>query len=282
MGCEMNPRIVLIECKDQKGLVQAITAVLSHRGLNIVTNSEFVDHDSSRFYMRTEVEGDTDPLQLRIELTSALPPGASVRLPDDNKRRIVVMATREYHCLGDLLLRNAFGEFNATIAAVIANQETLGPLVSRFDIPFHCVSHANKSKPEHEGEILAALASYDPEYIILAKYMRILSPDFVARYHNRTINIHHSFLPAFAGAHPYRQAFDRGVKIIGATAHYVTEKLDEGPIISQGVIPIDHTYSVEDMVQAGRDVEKTVLAKALKLVFDERVFLCGQRTVIFA
>jgi formyltetrahydrofolate deformylase len=278
----MNPRIVLIECRDQKGLVQAITAVLFHRSLNIVTNSEFVDHDSGRFYMRTEVEGDTDPLQLRSELTSVLPPGASVRLPDANKRRIVVMATKEYHCLGDLLLRNAFGEFNATIAAVIANQETLGPLVRRFDVPFHCVGHTSKSRPEHEGEILAALASYDPEYIILAKYMRILSPDFVARHCNRIINIHHSFLPAFMGAHPYRQAFERGVKIIGATAHYVTEKLDEGPIISQGVIPIDHTYGVEDMVQAGRDVEKTVLAKALKLVFDERVFLCGQRTVIFA
>jgi formyltetrahydrofolate deformylase len=278
----MSRRIVLIECADQKGLVHVITAVVLRHGLNIISNSEFVDQTTSRFYMRTEVEGDVNPDRLCAELVSVLPAGASVRIPSPGKRRIVVMVTKEYHCLGDLLLRNAFGELNATILAVIANRDVLGPLVGRFDIPFHYLSHENKSKVEHEGEMLATLQGYDPDYIVLAKYMRILSPEFVARYRHRAINIHHSFLPAFAGPHPYRQAFDRGVKIIGATAHYVTETLDEGPIISQGVIPVDHTYAAEDMVQAGRDVETTVLAKALKLVFDERVFLCGQRTIIFA
>ena len=278
----MKPQIVLIECSDQKGLVHVVTAVFLRHGLNIITNNEFVDQDTSRFYMRSEVEGEVKPDLLCGELISVLPAGASVRLPSTDKRRIVVMATREYHCLGDLLLRHTFGDLNATIAAVVANRETLGPLVGRFDIPFHFLSHENKSKAAHEEEVLATLQTYDPEYIILAKYMRILSPEFVARYRNRIVNIHHSFLPAFAGAHPYRQAFDRGVKIIGATAHYVTEVLDEGPIIAQGVIPVDHTYSVADMARAGRDVETTVLAKALKLVFDERVFLCGQRTVILA
>lgn len=278
----MTAQTVLIECSDRKGLIHAITAAILRHGLNIVSNSEFVDHDSGRFFMRTEIEGELDAAGLHAELTAALPEGAIVRLPSPGKRRIVVLATTEYHCLGDLLLRNAFGEFNATIAAVIANRDTLGPLVRRFEVPFHCVSHEGLSRPAHDDALLAAIAPYAPEYIILAKYMRVLGPAFIARYPSRIINIHHSFLPAFVGAKPYQQAFDRGVKIIGATAHYVTEVLDEGPIIAQSVIPVDHTYGVEDMVQAGRDVEKTVLAKALKLVFDDRVFLCGQRTVIFA
>lgn len=278
----MTAQTVLIECPDRKGLIHVITAAILQHGLNIVSNSEFVDHGSGRFFMRTEVEGELDADRLRTDLTAALPEGALVRLPHSGQRRIVVLATSEYHCLGDLLLRNAFGDFNATIAAVIANRDTLGPLVRRFDVPFHHVSHENLSRDEHDQQLLAAIAAYDPEYLILAKYMRVLGPAFITRYRDRIINIHHSFLPAFVGARPYQQAFDRGVKIIGATAHFVTEVLDEGPIIAQSVIPVDHTYSVEDMAQAGRDVEKTVLAQALKLVFDDRVFLCGQRTVIFA
>lgn len=278
----MNPQIVLIECRDQKGLIHTITATILRHGLNIISNSEFVDHGSSRFFMRTEIEGDLNAERLRSDLIATLPPGAEIRLPTREKRRIVVLATSEYHCLGDLLLRNAYGEFNANIVAVLANRDTLGPLVGRFDVPFHCISHEGLTRPQHDDALLAAIAPYGPEYIVLAKYMRVLGPAFIARYQNRILNIHHSFLPAFVGAKPYQQAFDRGVKIIGATAHYVTEILDEGPIIAQSVIPVDHTYSPEDMVQAGRDVEKTVLAKALKLVFDERVFLCGQRTVIFA
>lgn len=277
----MNACIVLIECADRKGLIHAVTAAILRHGLNIVSNSEFVDHDSGRFFMRSEVEGDVDREGLQADLAAVLPAGARVRLADRGPRRIVVLATREYHCLGDLLLRNAFGELNANLAAVVANHETLGPLVRRFDVPFHCVSHEGLSPARHDEQVLSVLAGYAPEYVILAKYMRVLGPAFIAAYPHRIINIHHSFLPAFTGAQPYRQAFERGVKIIGATAHFVTEALDEGPIIAQSVIPVDHTYGVEDMIQAGRDVEKTVLALALKLVFDERVFLCGQRTVIF-
>lgn len=278
----MNSQIVLIECRDQKGLVHAITGVILRHDLNIVSNNEFVDPVSGRFYMRTEIEGDLNPALLQADLCAALPPGTQVRLPSPGRRRIVILASKEYHCLGDLLLRSAFGELNATIGAVIANHETLGGLVRGFNIPFHYIGHVDKSRSEHEQALLAALETYSPEYVILAKYMRILSPEFVAQYRHRLINIHHSFLPAFVGASPYRQAFERGVKIIGATAHYVTEVLDEGPIISQSVIPVDHTYTVPDMVQAGRDVEKTVLARALELVLADRVFLCGQRTVILA
>jgi formyltetrahydrofolate deformylase len=277
----MDHQIILIECSDQPGLIHAVTGALFRSGLNIIRNDEFVDSGAKRFYMRTAVDGAVDQAALSRELSAALPAGALVRFPSRDKKRIAVLATREYHCLGDLLLRNAFGDLNASILAVISNHADLEPLVRRFDLPFHWISHEQKSRTAHEEEVLAALDRYNPEYLILAKYMRVLSPAFIERYRNRIINIHHSFLPAFAGASPYHQAFERGVKIIGATAHFVTENLDEGPILAQGVIPVDHNDTVEDMIQAGRDVEKTVLARAVKLVFDERVFLCGQRTIIF-
>jgi len=277
----MNHQIILIECRDQKGIIHAVTGVLLSHGLNIVQNSEFVDHDSGRFFMRTVVEDKVEPGRLADELQSVLPPDASVRFPSREKRRLVVMATKEYHCLGDLLLRHAFGDLNAEILAVVSNHAELGPLVRRFNIPYHFIPHEGKSRETHEAEILAVLERSDPEYIVLAKYMRVLTASFIGRFPNRMLNIHHSFLPAFTGAGPYRQAYERGVKIIGATAHFVTVNLDEGPIIHQGVIPVGHTYTVEDMIQAGRDVETSVLARAVKLVLDERVFLCGQRTIIF-
>jgi len=276
-----NSQIILIECQDRKGLIHAVTDVLLRHGVNIVQNNEFVDHESGRFYMRTAVEDTVDQDRVAPELQAVLPPGARVRFPGREKRRIVVLATKEYHCLGDLLLRHAFGDLNAEILAVISNHAELEELVRRFDIPYHHIPHEKKSRMEHEAEILAELARYDPEYVILAKYMRVLTADFINRFPSRMINIHHSFLPAFTGASPYRQAYERGVKIIGATAHFVTEKLDEGPIIAQGILPVAHTYTVEDMIRAGRDVEKSVLARAVKLVLDERVFLCGQRTIIF-
>jgi formyltetrahydrofolate deformylase len=276
-----NPQIILVECLDQKGLIHAITGVLLRHGLNIIQNDEFVDHESGRFYMRTAVEDTVEQGRVAGELQAVLPPGASVRFPGREKRRIVVLATKEYHCLGDLLLRHAFGDLNAEILSVISNHAELGDLVHRFGVPFHHISHEQKTRAEHEAAVLTELARYDPEYVILAKYMRVLTADFIKRFPSRMINIHHSFLPAFAGASPYRQAYERGVKIIGATAHFVTETLDEGPIIAQGIIPVAHNHTVDDMIQAGRDVEKSVLARAVKLVLDERVFLCGQRTIIF-
>jgi formyltetrahydrofolate deformylase len=164
---------------------------------------------------------------------------------------------------------------------VIANHDTLGSLVKPFGIPFHCVSHKDLKRDEHENRVMELVETYAPEYLVLAKYMRILTPRFVAKYKNRVINIHHSFLPAFIGAKPYHQAYERGVKIIGATAHIVTDDLDTGPIIAQGTIPVNHTYTAAAMVQAGRDVEKIVLARAVKLVLEERVFLHGNRSVVF-
>jgi formyltetrahydrofolate deformylase len=277
----MTAHIVLIECADRPGLVHAVTGVLLAHGLNITSNSEFVDREGGRFFMRTEAEGAADPAALEAALRAALPAEAVVRLPGGGRRRIVVLATREYHCLGDLLVRHAFGDLNAEIAAVISNHADLEPFVRRFDVPFHAIPHEGKSREAHEEELLAAIAPYAPEYLVLAKYMRILSGAFVAHYPNRILNIHHSFLPAFAGAAPYQQAYERGVKIIGATAHYVTENLDEGPIIAQGVVPVDHTYGAAEMARAGREVEKAVLARAVKLVCDERVFLFKGRTILF-
>ena len=278
---ENTTQILLIECPDQTGLVHRITGVLFHLGANVVSNHEFVDRATAHFFMRTEFSGSLDAEALLGQVRAVLPAVAGVRLTDATPRDVVVLVTREHHCLGELLLRHAHQELGARIRAIIGNHDTLAPLAGRFDVPFHHVSHVDRTREEHETAILAILDQYRPQYLVLAKYMRVLTSGFVSRYPGRIINIHHSFLPAFIGANPYQQAFDRGVKIIGATAHYVTVDLDRGPIIAQSVIPVDHTHGPGDMAQSGRDVEKLVLARALKLVFEERVFLSGNRTIIF-
>jgi formyltetrahydrofolate deformylase len=276
----LDRQLLLVDCPDEPGLIYRITRVLYEHDCNIVRNQEFVDAETARFFMRTEFTGGRAG-DVSDELTGVLPAGSNVRVAPTGGRRIVLLATREHHCVGELLLRNSFGELGASIQAVVGNHPTLAPLVERFGVPFHHVSHEGVPRPEHEARMLEAVQAYDPEYIVLAKYMRVLSPAFIAHYPHRIINIHHSFLPAFAGAQPYRQAFERGVKIIGATAHFVTEVLDEGPIIAQSVIPVDHSYGPAAMAQAGRDVEKLVLARALGLVLEERVFLVGNRTIVF-
>jgi formyltetrahydrofolate deformylase len=249
--------------------------------VNVVGNQEFVDRPTQRFFMRTEFDGEVAADALIEAIRAELPPDAAVRLSRLEPKRVVVLVSREHHCLGDILIRHAFGELNARVLGVVSNHSVLEPLVRRFELPFHHVEAAGRSREAHEAEVLEVLDRYQPEYLVLAKYMRILGPQFVARFPRRIINIHHSFLPAFVGARPYHQAFERGVKIIGATAHFVTEALDEGPIIAQQVIPVDHTHTAEDLQRAGRDIEQLVLARALKLVFEDRVFLCGRRTVIF-
>jgi formyltetrahydrofolate deformylase len=274
-------QLLLVDCPDRRGLIHQITGLLAGAGANIVTNAEFVDRDTGRFFMRTEFAGGEPGHTLVEALRTGLPSPANVRLGSAGSRRVVVLVTGEHHCLGELLLRHAHDELGGDILAVVSNHTILETLTKRFDVPFHHVPHADVSRSEHEGAIENVLAAYAPDYLVLAKYMRVLTPDFVGRYSQRIINIHHSFLPAFAGSNPYRQAFERGVKIIGATAHFVTEQLDEGPIIAQAVVPIDHSYRAEEMAQAGRDVEKIVLAKALKLVFEERVVLNGSRTIVF-
>ncbi len=276
----MSTRVLLIQCPDRKGLIHAITGVLFRHGLNIVSNGEFVDEESQTFFMRTEVDGELDELPICAELLGQLPGGASVRFLPPEPAPVVVLVSREYHCLGDLLIRHAHGDLKAAILAIVGNHDTLEPLAARFGIPFHHVSHENLSRAEHEARLLEVLEGFAPDYVVLAKYMRVLGPAFLQRYPNRIVNIHHSFLPAFVGPLPYQQAWRRGVKIIGATAHFVTENLDDGPIIAQSVTPVDHSETAGNMAQAGRDVEKIVLSHALKLLFEGRVFLSGNRTVV--
>jgi formyltetrahydrofolate deformylase len=278
----MERHTLLIDCPDRPGLVHAITGVLFRHGFNVLANGEFVDAAAGHFFMRTEFTGVLDREQVGRELADALGGGTNMRFarPTADKS-IVILVTREPHCLGDLLIRHEYGELDGSIRAVVGNRAVLAPLAERFGVPFHHVGHEGRDRAAHEAEILEVVERYQPDYLVLAKYMRVLTPAFVDRFVCRIVNIHHSFLPAFAGASPYQQAYDRGVKIVGATAHFVTADLDQGPIIAQGVIPIDHTHGPGEMAQAGRDVEKIVLARGLRLVLQDRVFVSGNRTVIF-
>ncbi len=277
----MERKILLTDCPDAKGLIAKITNICYKHQLNIIKNDEFVDHEQGRFFMRTELEGRFNDETLLEDLDDALPEGSDRRLVPAGRKRLVILVTKEAHCIGDILMKSYSGALDVDIAAVVGNYDTLGDLTEKFGIPFHTVSHEGLSREEHEQQVRAIVDQYQPDYVVLAKYMRVLTASFVAAYRRKIINIHHSFLPAFIGARPYQQAFDRGVKIIGATAHFVTDDLDEGPIIEQDVIHVSHAFSAEDMAKAGRDVERSVLSRALAHVLDEKVFVYGNKTVVF-
>jgi formyltetrahydrofolate deformylase len=279
----MKQLILLTECPDKAGLISEITGVCFKHNLNIIKNSEFVDPQSKTFFMRTVLEEcpEFNREDLLSSLNNILPEGSRCRILDKRKKRIVVLATKEAHCLGDILIKNYNGSFDVEIEAVISNYETLEPLTNKFDIPFHFVSHENLTREQHEAKLQSVIENYSPDYLVLAKYMRILSSSFVESFENRIINIHHSFLPAFVGASPYKQAFERGVKIIGATAHFVNNELDQGPIILQDVIHVNHSYQPDKLARAGQQLEESVLLNALQLVIREKVFVLGNRTVVF-
>lgn len=272
---------LLIDCNDEQGLIFKITSVLFKNKFNIIRNDEYVSQENKHFFMRSEFSGSENIAVILTELKEILPEGANIKLSKKEKKNIVILVTKEHHCLSELLTRVYFNELNATISAVISNYETLKDYTEKYKIPFHFISHIERSREKHEAEILSIINSYSPDYVVLAKYMRILSPDFVTGYENRIINIHHSFLPAFIGASPYRQAFERGVKIIGATAHFVNNQLDEGPIISQNVISVDHKQDAASMALAGKDIEKYVLSNALQIILEDRVFVNGNKTIVF-
>ncbi|WP_276091481.1 formyltetrahydrofolate deformylase [Pedobacter sp. JY14-1] len=272
--------IIIIQCKDQIGLVASISRLLSQAGLNIVSMREHVDRTALRFFMRLEVDGNGNETELTRQLIAILPQGAEVHVNPVPDKKIAVLVTREYHCLSDILVRNEFGTLGATVSCVIGNHEILKRLCERFEVPFHHVPYDNRQNAA-EHEVMDLLARYAPDFIVLAKFMRILSPRFISGFPHKIINIHHSFLPAFVGANPYRKAFERGVKLIGATAHFVTDDLDEGPIIAQQIIPVNHSHTVSDMVRAGKEIETAVLAAALRLVLADRVFVYGNKTVVF-
>lgn len=273
--------IVLLQCSDRVGLVADIARVMADSNLNIISMREYVNTKENRFYIRLQIEGSPQTLGLRKSLLEALPADTEMMINPLPEKKVILLVTKEYHCLGDILLRNFFNTLGASVQCVIGNHGHLRALTEKFDIPFHFLSHEEKPKEVFEQELLSIINGYPHDYLVLAKFMRILSPGFVANYPMRIINIHHSFLPAFAGARPYRQAHERGVKLIGATAHFVTNDLDEGPIIAQQIIPINHAHTVSDMITLGKEIEKSVLAKALQLVFQDRVMVYQNKTIVF-
>lgn len=273
--------ILKIDCPDEKGLIYRIADVVFKYQLNIIKNDEFVDRENKKFFMRAQLSGEMDINAFKGTLEAYLPEKSDIYVVEERKKDIILMGTKETHCLGDILLKHDSDDLNANILAVVSNHEDLRKLSEKFEIPFHCVSHEGLKREEHEANVLEVLSQYTIDYIVLAKYMRILSGEFVGHYEDKMINIHHSFLPAFIGANPYKQAFSRGVKIIGATAHFVNNNLDEGPIIAQDVIHVSHEMGWRDMQRAGRNVEKVVLSNALDLVFEERIFVHDSKTIIF-
>ena len=277
----MQKYILRITCSDQKGLIYKISNVLFEEGFNVERNDEFVDAEKNHFFMRTEFSGDCKVEELKNKLQNILPEDAKLELSLKKVKNVVILVTKEHHCLSDLLIRNEFNEMNFNVLSVIGNYELLKDLTQKFNVPFHYVPAENISREEHQQKIAEILENYDFDYIVLAKFMRILTPEFVKKFKHKIINIHHSFLPAFIGANPYKQAHERGVKMIGATSHFVTDDLDEGPIIYQDIIKVNHSQNAKDLAKLGKEVEKKVLAEALKLVFNDKVFIDENKTVIF-
>lgn len=278
----MKKLTILISCPDQVGLVTNITRVLASHQLNIVAMREFVDEENKAFFTRIACTGDFEETEkLKVKLLENLPNAADVNLITEQEKKVAVLVTKEYHCLSEILIKNQFKTLGANVQCVISNYETLRNFTEKLGIPYFHISHEHKDKEQFESEIKEIINQFDIDYLVLAKFMRILSADFVKDYAGKIINIHHSFLPAFIGANPYRQAFERGVKIIGATAHFVTNNLDEGPIITQHTTHIDHNFGVKEMVRAGKEIEKKVLLDALELIFEDRVFVSGNKTIVF-
>jgi len=278
---------LLIDCPDHRGLIAAVSGFISlHKG-NILAADQFVsDPNGGRFFMRLVVEGEGFGLG-RDEFDAAFAPlarqhGMGWRVGfTDRPKRVAIFASKQGHCLIDLLWRHEEGELDAEIPLVISNHSDLGPKVQAHGIPFHYLPVAKGAKAEQEAQVEALLRDQGIDVVVLARYMQILSPEFLDACRRPIINIHHSFLPAFVGANPYRQAHDRGVKLIGATAHYVTAELDAGPIIHQDVAHVTHRDSVEDLIRIGREVERRVLARAVRWHLEDRVLLDGGRTVVF-
>ena len=276
--------IASLQCADQPGIVHAMTsAVLACQG-NIIENQQFTDPVTNTFVMRTRfetpngLEGATASL---VEGLSKFKPALHIR-PTEQKPRALVMVTKESHCLRDLLYLQELGELNIEIPLVISNQEELQSLVESHGIKFLHLPITPDTKATQEAEILKHVADLKIDFVVLARYMQIMSSDFCEKLPGKIINIHHSFLPGFKGAKPYHQAHVRGVKIIGASAHFVTSDLDEGPIIEQDVAHVTHNATAEELIAIGRDIERRVLAKAVKFYADDKVFIVGKRTVVFS
>jgi formyltetrahydrofolate deformylase len=276
--------IATLQCEDQPGIVHAMTsAVLACHG-NIIENQQFTDHATNTFVMRTRFE-TADGIDLArktlLEGLDRFKPALRIR-PTGEKPRALLLVTKESHCLRDLLYLLELEELPIEIPMVVSNREDLKGLVDSHGIPFHFLPISSGAKEEQEAAILKIVEELEIDFLVLARYMQILSPKFCAQLPGKIINIHHSFLPGFKGAKPYHQAHDRGVKIIGATAHFVTADLDDGPIIEQDVAHVNHAATPEQLIALGRDIERRVLSRAVSLYAEDRIFIVGQRTVIFS
>lgn len=281
-----NSAILLISCPDRKGEVATIADFIYRHNGNILHADEHGDEESGLFLMRVEFDPKDFDFDLADFAKYFSPVAESFamkwRLAQSSQRpRMAILVSKYDHCLVDLLYRHQSGELACEIPLIISNHTDNQPIAEFYKIPYVVVPTTKDNKGQAESMIHALLAEHKPDFLVLARYMQILSNDFVNRYPQRIINIHHSFLPAFIGARPYHQAFERGVKLIGATSHYVTEELDDGPIIEQDVVRVSHRDTVEDLIRKGRDLEKIVLSRAVRLHVENRVLLYGNKTVVF-
>ncbi|MFI7301256.1 formyltetrahydrofolate deformylase [Streptomyces sp. NPDC050121] len=281
----MQRYILTLRCPDQPGIVHALAAGVAEADGNILESAQFSDPGTGIFTIRVCLETpEADTEKLRDELALRLArfdPVLTVR-PEEQRRRVLLMVSKFDHCLVDLLYRWDLGELPVDIPLIVSNHPDLEPVAKRYGIPFVHLPVTRDTKPEGEAELLRLVAEHQVDFVVLARYMQVLSDDLCRKLSGRVINIHHSFLPGFKGAKPYHQAHDRGVKLIGATAHFVTADLDEGPIIEQDVVRVGHRHSAPELVAIGRDVERIVLARAVRLHAEDRVVLTGSRTVVFA
>ncbi len=285
MPAEPARFVLTLSCGDRRGIVAAVANSIASQDCNIVESAQYGDPDSGRFFMR--VAFAAPPSVTRESFVSGFTPVATGYGFDWQvhdlavKPRVMILVSKMGHCLNDLLYRNSIGQLPMELVSVASNHETMRRRVENEGLPFHYVPVEGRSKAEQEAEILGLVEGERIDLVVLARYMQVLSDDMSAKLAGRVINIHHSFLPSFKGAKPYHRAHERGVKLIGATAHYVTAELDEGPIIEQDVGRVDHSMSAEEMIAIGRDIENTVLARAIKFHLEHRVLLNGSRTVVF-
>jgi len=282
-----NTAILLIHCPDRQGILAAVTEFLNENKGNIIYLDQHVDHEEGLFYMRVEWELEKftiprDKIAEYFETLIARKFTIKFQLHFSDKRpRMALFVSKMSHCLFDILSRYTSGEWETEIPVIISNHETLQPVAQRFGIDFHLIEINGENRDEQEMKELEILEKYNIDFVVLARYMQVLSDNFVSRFTNKIINIHHSFLPAFAGARPYHAAHERGVKIIGATSHYVTVDLDAGPIISQDVVRISHIDTVESLIRKGRDLEKIVLSEAVYKHIQRKILVYNNRTVVF-
>lgn len=274
-----------VTCASTRGIVAAISTYLAEQGCNITDSAQFDDTATGRFFMRVSFRSETgaglEALRAGFAPVAARFGMETEFLDEAQKRKVVLMVSRFGHCLNDLLYRWKIGALPIEIVAVISNHLDYQKVVVNHDIPFHCIKVTKENKPEAEAAQMRILRDTGAELVVLARYMQVLSDEMCREMSGRIINIHHSFLPSFKGANPYKQAYERGVKVIGATSHYVTADLDEGPIIEQDTVRITHAQSAEDYVSLGRDVEAQVLSRAVHAHVNGRVFLNGDKTVVF-